>query len=126
MVIEDLHAMHVTPWVLSLLCSYLSGRSMVLSYLKTKSSERPLPGGFGAGTLMGGLLFIIKFNGACLRPPVPRPFTGNKALQLKYIDDSSKVAAVNLKRSLTRDPAERPRPWNYHERHETIIKPEEN
>ena len=71
-------------------------------------------------------MFIIKFNGACLRPPVPRPFTGNKTLQLKYIDDSSKVATVNLKRSLTRDPAERPRPWNYHERHETIIKPEEN
>ena len=70
--------------------------------------------------------FIIKFNGACLRPSVPRPFTGNKTLQLKYIDDSSKVATVNLKRSLKRDPAERPRPLNFHERHQTIIKDEEN
>ena len=32
LIIEDLHAMHVPPWVLSLLCSYLGGRAMVLSY----------------------------------------------------------------------------------------------
>ena len=118
--------MHVSPWVLSLLCSYLCGRSMVLSYLKTSSSKRPLPGGFGAGTFMGGLLFVIKFNGACLRPSIPRPFTGNKTLQLKYVDDSSKVATVNLKRSLERDPFERPRPWNFHERNQTVIRDEEN
>ena len=84
---------------------------MVFPYLKTKSSERPLPGGFGAGTPGGGVSFILKFNGACLRPPVPRPFTGKKTFQLKYIDDSSKVSTINLKRSLTIDPAERPRPW---------------
>ena len=126
LVIEDLHSMHVTPWVLSLLYSYLQGRSLVLTYQKARSSVRPLPGGFGAGTFMGGLLFIIKFNGACLRPPVPRPFTGNKTLQLKYIDDSSKVATVNLKRSLEKDPVERPRPWNYHERNQMVIRNEEN
>ena len=126
LVIEDLHAMHVSPWVLSLLCSYLSGRSMVLTYLKTRSSERPLPGGFGAGTFMCGILFVIKFNGACLRPSIPRPFTGNKTIQLKYINDSSKVATVNLNRSLERDPVQRPRPWNFHERHQTVIKYEEN
>ena len=100
LVIEDLLAMHVAPWVLSLLCSYLQGRSLVLSYQKTTSSERPLPGRFGAGTFMGGFLFVIKFNGACLRPAIPRTFTRNKTLQLKYIDDSSKLATVNLKRSL--------------------------
>ena len=71
---------------------------------------------------MGEILFIIKLNGACLRPPVPRPLTGNRVMQLKYIDDSSKVASINLKRSLIEDP----RPLNYHERHQTILKPEEN
>jgi hypothetical protein len=75
---------------------------------------------------MGGLLFIIKFNGACLRPPVPRPISGNKLIQLKYIDDSSKVASINLKRSLTEDPVTRPSPLNYHERHRTIIKSDED
>ena len=126
MVIEDLHAMHVAPWVLSLLCSYLHGRSMVLSYMEAKSSVKPLPGGFGAGTFMGGLLFIVKFNGACLRPPVPRPISGNKLMQLKYIDDSSKVASINLQCSLKEDPVVRPSPLNFHKRHRTVLIPEED
>ena len=126
LVIEDLHAMHVSPWVLSLLCSYLSGRTMVLSYMGPKSAVKPLPGGFGAGTFMGGLLFIVRFNGACLRPPVPRPISGNKLIQLKYIDDSSKVASINLKRSLTENLVKSPMPLNFHERHGTVLKPEED
>ena len=83
LVIEDLHSMHVQGWVLLLLCSYLEGRSMVLTYQGARSSKRPLPGGYGAGTLLGGLLFLMKFNGACLRPSIPRPITGNRTIQLK-------------------------------------------
>lgn len=41
LVIEDLHAMHVAPWVLSLLCSYLSGRSMVLSTWRPNPLSSP-------------------------------------------------------------------------------------
>ena len=125
--------MHLSPWLLSLICSYLGGRSMVLSYgsvdqggKQAKSSSRPLPGGFGAGTFLGGLLFIMKFNGACLRPLVPRPFSGNKAMQVKYIDDSTQAALVNIKGSLQADPVSRPRPLKYHERHRTILKPQED
>ena len=124
LVIEDLFFMHTPNWVLAVLCSYLSGRSMILTYQKARASERSLPGGFGAGTFLGGLLFIIKFNGACLRPPVPRPISGNRAIQVKFIDDASKAASINLKVSLAQDPVERPRPWNYHERLGTILKPE--
>ena len=72
------------------------------------------------------LLFIIKFNGACLRPPVPRPISGNKSMQLKYIDDSAKLASINLKCSLAQDQANRPQPLNYHERNRTVIMPEHN
>jgi hypothetical protein len=130
LVIEDLFAMmHGSPhvgWVLNLTCSYLSGRSMVLTYRQARSGEKSLPGGFSAGTFLGGLLYIIKFNGACLRPPVPRPLTGNRGIQLKYVDDSSQAASVNLKRSLEQDPTPRPRPFNYHERNETRIKESEN
>ena len=132
-VIEDLHAMHLAPWVLSLLCSYLGERSMVLSYgpggqghKQAKSSPRPLPGGFGAGTFLGGILFIVKFNGACLRPPVPRPISGNKAVQFKYIDDSTQAASINLKKSLIKDPQIRPNPLRYSERHHTILNPKED
>jgi hypothetical protein len=121
LVMEDLHAMKLSGWALNLVCSNLTERSMILTYSKARSSERSLPGGFGAGTWLGGLLFIVKFNGACLRPPIPRPISGNKGKQLKYIDDSCQMASVNLKCSLEPDLKDRPRPLNYHERNQTKI-----
>ena len=51
-------------WILRLTCSYLSGRSMVLTHQQARSAEKSLPGGFSAGTWLGGLLFIVKFRGA--------------------------------------------------------------
>ena len=62
---------------------------MVLKYQQALSTERILPGGYGAGTWLGGLLFIIKLNGICLRPLIPRPLTGNKAIQLKFVDNAT-------------------------------------
>ena len=125
MVIEDLHAMHVPGWLLALLCSYLTSRTMELSYLGATSTTRDLPGGYGAGTWLGGFLFIVKFNGICLRPSIPRP-SGNTALQLKYIDDASKAASINLKKSLIPDTQVRPQPLNFHEASGKIIDPQEN
>ena len=125
-VIEDLYDMHTPNWLLSLLVSYLSERSLVLKYQKTEAEPKYLPGGFGAGTWMGGFLFLVKFNGICLRPPIPRPISGNEAIQLKYIDDSTKAATVNLKKSLIPDPITRPFPLQYHERTKMILNPEEN
>ena len=123
LVIEDLHSIHLAPWVLSLLCLYLGGRSMILSYglggqdnQQAKSSPRPLPGGFGAGTCMRGLIFRVRFNGACLRPPVPRPSSGNKAVQLKYINDSTQAVSINLKKSLIVVPKNRPKPLKHQKR----------
>ena len=117
LVIQDLFSMHVPSWILILVCSYLSGRSMFLCYKKARSSEQSLPGGFGAGTWLGGLLFIVKFNGACLRPPIPRPISGNTG---------SQIASVNLMKSLEMDPTIRPRPLNYRERTQMRIKGDEN
>ena len=88
---------------------------MTLKYQGATSSSRDLPGGYGAGTWLGGFLFLIKFNGICLRPSIPRP-NGNKAIQLKYIDDATKAASVNLTNSLSPDPIVRQEPLNYHER----------
>jgi hypothetical protein len=125
MVIQDLHDMHTPGWLLALLCSYLSGRAMVLKYQNAMSTRRELPGGYGAGTWLGGFLFLIKFNGICLRPSIPRP-SGNSAIQLKYVDDATKAASVNLQKSLIPDPETRPFPLNYHERTQMIMEPEEN
>ena len=126
LLIEDLHAMHLPGWLLALTCSYLSRRTMILSYLKARSSLQHLPGGFGAGTIFGGIFFIIKFNGVCLRPPIPRPLSGNSAFQAKYIDDCTQIASVNMRASLIPDSEERPRPLNFHERTQMILKKDEN
>ena len=72
MVIEDLHDMKVPPWLLKILISYLSGRSMILSYQGASSTRKPLPGSTPQGAFLGIFLFIIKINGASLRPTIPR------------------------------------------------------
>ena len=71
-------------------------------------------------------MFLIKFNGACLRPPVPRPITGNRTVQVKFVDDSTQAASINLRESLMEDPDVRMRPLKYNERNGTKLKPEEN
>ena len=121
-----LHGSPHASWILNLTCSYLTGRSMALTYRQARSQEMDLPGGFSAGTWLGGLLFIVKFNGACLRPPVPRPISGNSGIQVKFVDDSSQAASVNLKASLEQDSTFRPRPLNYCERTHMKLKREEN
>ena len=122
--------MHLPSWLLALTCSYLSNRTMVLTYqqagVQATSSVQKLPGGFGAGTLYGGLLFIIKFNGVCLRPPIPRPMSGNNAFQAKFIDDCTQATSVNLKAFLVPDPVSRPRPLNFHERTQMVLSQDED
>jgi hypothetical protein len=98
---------------------------MTLRYQGATSAPRRLPGGFGQGTWLGGFLFIIKFNGVLLRPGVPR-LTPSCMVKVKYIDDASQAFAVNLRSSLEADPVERPRPLNFSERHQTVLKPEMN
>ena len=45
---------------------------------------------------------------------------------MKFIDDASQIASVNLKKSLVPDRFPRPRPLNYHKRTEMVISPQEN
>jgi hypothetical protein len=126
MVIEDLYDMHTPGWILSLLCSYLSSRTLILQYQNvTSSPPRDLPGGYSAGTQLGGFLFIIKFNGICLRPSIPRP-NGNRAIQLKFVDDASKAASINLKSSLIPDPKSRQFPLSFNERTQMVLDQSEN
>jgi hypothetical protein len=122
LVIEDLADMKVPGWLLLILISYLTERSMYMRYKGSRSSRRFLPGSTPQGALLGILLFIIKFNGALLRPPIPRP----SSLTLKYIDDLSLLQAFNLKLSLRLDPVMRPRPLSYNERTQQILLPENN
>ena len=117
LVIEDLADMHVPGWLLLILISYLTERSMFMRYKGSSSSRKFLPGSSPQGAFLGILLFIIIFNGAVLRPSVPRHYT----LNLKYIDDLSMLAALNLREVLINDPVERQRPLSFNERNQQIV-----
>ena len=99
LVIEDLADMHVPGWLLLILVSYLTGRSMYMRYKGASSSRKFLPGSSPQGAFLGVLIFIIIFNGALLRPGIPRPYS----LTLKYVDDLSILVSINLKKNLEFD-----------------------
>ena len=139
LVIEDLHDMHVPSWLLLILISYLTGRSMVLSYNGATSSPRDLPGSSPQGAFLGIFFFIVKYNGASLRPRIPRILLKiecklrrtmcknehckkhAKDIHAVYIDDLSEAEAIELKKQLIKDPVQRAFPLNYHERTKHIF-----
>ena len=130
LVIQDLYDMHTPAWLLKILISYLSDRSMYLTYKGAQSSKKLLPGGGPQGAYLGGIVFIIKYNGAFLRPPVPRnivgPVRGSKSEKVKFVDDGTVAVSIDLKKCLEPDTVERPRPLNFRERTGHILPGENN
>ena len=135
LVIEDLHDMHVPGWLLKILISYLTNRSMVLKYQGASSSPRSLPGSAPQGVFLGCFFFMVKFNGALLRPNVPRPFPPPEPLMfskttsctVKYIDDASQARAINLRKTLLHiDTSNRPLPLEFSEHTGYILDPVKN
>ena len=74
LVIEDLFDMKCPSWLLKIIFSYLSERSIIVFYMGTHATPQNLPAGGPQGSVLGFLIFIIKFNGALLRPRIPRNF----------------------------------------------------
>ena len=78
-----------------------------MSYNGEESSSKNLPGGGPQGAYLGGLIFIIKYNGAFLRPPIPPLMTGpvleSKAEKVKFVDDGTVAVSLNLKKCLVED-----------------------
>ena len=133
--IEDLNDMKVPGWLLKVLISYLTGRNMVLRYQGVTSSPRSLPGSAPQGVFLGCFFFMIKFNGALLRPDVPRPFPKPKPLiaskatscTVKFIDDASQARSVKLKSALSKvNTDNRQRPLEYFEHTGYTLNPETN
>ena len=104
-----------------------------MRYKGATSTRRLLPGSTPQGAFLGILLFIIIFNGAGLRPAIPRPswpFFSKKAndpaaIKLKFIDDLSVAARVNLEKDLV-DDFGRPKPLTFEERFETKLSDDKN
>jgi hypothetical protein len=117
LLVQDLYDMKTPPWLLNIIISYLSNRSMVMSHKGHMSSSRSLPGGGPQGALLGGIMFLGKFNGAFPRPPIPRhlsaPISKASAKKVKFVDDGSVAVSVNLKLSLVTDNTQRPKPLTF-------------
>ena len=128
LVIQDLFDMHTPAWLLNIVVSYLTNRTMKLTYNGSVSALKNLPAGTPQGAFLGGLIFIVKFNGAFLRPPIPcpRPLHDSSAVNVKYIDDGTVAVSVNLKSALIIDLTDRPRPVTYSERSGHILPPQNN
>ena len=120
--IEDLYNMKCPPWLIRIVMSFLSNRVLIFSYKGASSTPLDLPGGGPQGTLLGCICFIIKFNGALLRPPV----RVNPSLKLsmstkaKYLDDSSVAVSIPLESLLEKDES-RQYPLNFSERTKHIL-----
>ena len=101
-----------------------------MTYNNSKSSLKKLPGGGPQGAYLGGLIFIIKYNGAFLRPPVPRPYnlpiSKSESQKVKFVDDGTVAVSIDLRSSLIPDPDVRPKPLKYNERTGHILPPENN
>ena len=127
LVIQDLYDMHTPSWLLRIIFSYLTDRTMTLTYKGAQSSAKQLHGGTPQGALLGGIIFIIKFNGALIRPAIPRNslLYNVRSETVKYIDDGSAAATVDMKTHLVTDES-RPRPHTFAERTCHALPPEHN
>ena len=65
----------VPSWLLKIVASYLTGRSMVVNYKGKQSKAYLLPGSVAQGDELGQLLFLVAMSDVALppAPPLPEP-----------------------------------------------------
>ena len=103
--------------------------SIPSSYGRASSKSRKLPGSTPQGALLGGLIFIVNYKRACLRPAISRPrhvLSPIPPLSLKFVDDHSCAVRIDLKKSLIHDPTVRAYPLGFHERTKHILPSDKN
>ena len=133
--VTKLSDLGVPSWLLKIIISFLSDRTMVVKYKGETSSVKQLPGGGPQGALLGMFLFLVLVNDV--------GFTDQKnesgeiitckkrikefnELHLKYVDDLTLAEAIPMK-SLNFVPVDRrPQPDNYHARTGHEINPEQS
>ena len=88
--------------------------------MDNSQQRRMLPGGGPQRVYLGGLIFIVRYNGAFPRPPVPRnivvPASKSQSKSVKFIDDGTVAVSINLKSYLQLI-------WTFFWTHRTIIDP---
>ena len=111
----------IPNWMLKVIASFLSGRTMVVNYKGEQSSSYPLPGSLAQGDELSVILFLVPVSDICLPPPTPRPLplhpgdvstcvpplpppVSSDELRLKWIDDIVTAETVCLKKCLVKGP----------------------
>ena len=110
----------VPGWLLRILISYLTGRSMILRFKGVESVRHWMPGGSPQGALLGVILYLVYVSDigmdlpATLSPtpgvvdiasvpfPPPKAVTDSEA-RLKYVDDLSLLEYISLGNELHQD-----------------------
>ena len=107
----------VPGWLLKILSSYLTERSMILRHAGVQTEPHLLPGGGPQGALMGILCFLVEVSDAGMDPPPrlpvphhpgdvssvpypPPPSVTEDEARLKYIDDLSMAESIRLDTNL--------------------------
>ena len=135
LLITKLSDMGVPAWLLRIVISFLSDRTMRVKYKGKLSSVRSLPGGGPQGTLLGLLLFIVLINDVGFANQVnnagdvitsKRNMKVINQIHLKYVDDLTLAEAVDLKDKLVQVPEDvRQMPDLFHARTGHVL-PAEN
>ena len=131
----------VPGWLLRILISYLTGRSMILRYKGVHSARHLMPGGSPQGALLGVLLYLVYVSdigmdlpmippqphGTLDLPSVPSPSPAVTDLEarLKFVDDLSLAECLRLDSNLTPS-KELIGPRNYHDRNGLVLPPEQS
>ena len=122
----------VPGWLLRILVSYLTGRSMILRYKGVSSTRHLMPGGSPQGTLLGVLLYLVYVSDIGMDlieipvtsgdavdiPSVPHPppaAVTDQEVRLKFVDDLSLAECVRLDTQL-RPKNDQNGPRTYHDR----------
>ena len=92
---------------------------MKLRFNNEWSEWMKMPGSFSQGCYLMMILFIVQFNGAGLRPNIPRPLRikeDKERISVKFIDDFSAAASYNLAKVTEKENNPLPRPLTFQQR----------
>ena len=132
----------VPGWLLRILVSYLTGRSMILRYKGVNSTRHLMSGGSPQGALLGVLLYFVYVSDIGMDLPlIPPPIPGTVDLpsvsfppdaavtdqeaRLKFVDDLSVAECVRLDTQLQPD-SDQSGPRQYHDRNGLIFPPDQS
>ena len=129
LLVQDLYDMHCSAWLLNIIISFLSDRKLSFAYKGNIARMMDLPGGAPQGCFLGAIIFIVKFNGALMRPSIQRPrlsLSKPSANRLKYFDDATVAVSLQLDSVLKSDPKTRERPFTFSERYQKVLPSKQN